>query len=93
MVGRFRGELMERLDRMIAILRSSTCRLSHLLDYGTDPLLPGFNRPIHDRLGLSLGEPGSLQRRLKTSIAVLPRIFWASSTLVASNTAWMALRV
>jgi hypothetical protein len=27
------------------------------------------------------------QRRLKTSIAVLPRIFWAFSTFVASNTA------
>ena len=29
----------------------------------------------------------------KTSSAVLPRIIWAFFTVVASNTAWMALRV
>jgi NAD(P)-dependent dehydrogenase (short-subunit alcohol dehydrogenase family) len=30
---------------------------------------------------------------LKSSMAVLPRIFWAVSTDAASNTAWMASRV
>ena len=57
----------------------------------------GPDKPGHDAEATSspISTPmvfNSFHRRLNTSIAVLPRIFCAFSTLVASDTARMALR-
>jgi len=53
------------------------------------PDLRGFAAPSV----MTIGWGSTPQRMLKTSSAVWPRIFWAFATVVASNTAWMALRV